>query len=181
MIDIVYGGAWGDEGKGKVVSSLPKYHLYCRYNGGPNAGHTIYVNDKKYAVHQLPSGAVFNKPCYIGPGCVVHIKKLFEEANEIGFDLTNLTIHPNTTIITDQHINTDLNNQFKTQGSTGSGIAPAYADKYARTAKTFVDYVTDPAYWFLEKINCAYIDIAQHALEREVLVEAAQGLSLIHI
>ena len=178
MIDIVYGGAWGDEGKGKVVSSLPNYDLYCRYNGGPNAGHTIYVKGEKYAVHQLPSGAVFNKPCYIGPGCVVHIKKLFEEANEIGFDLKNLTIHPNTAIITDEHIKEDVNNQFKTQGSTGSGIAPAYAAKHARTARTFIDYVNDPTYWFLSKIDCNYTDIATHAIEHEILVEAAQGVNL---
>lgn len=178
MIDIVYGGAWGDEGKGKVVSSLPYYDLYCRYNGGPNAGHTIYVNGEKYAVHQLPSGAVFNKPCYIGPGCVVHIKKLFQEANKINFNLENLTIHPNTAIITEEHVNSDKDNQFKTQGSTGSGIAPAYADKHARVARTFVDYVNDPAYWFLEKINCNSIDISEYAIENQILVEAAQGVNL---
>ena len=59
-VDIVFGLCWGDEGKGKVVSSLCNdYDIVCRFNGGNNAGHTIYINDTKYKTHLIPSGVFY--------------------------------------------------------------------------------------------------------------------------
>ena len=183
-IDIIYGGAWGDEGKGKVVSSLYNYEVYVRYNGGPNAGHTIYVDGQKKAVHQLPSGAVFkNKACYIGPGCVLNLEKLYEEAQRLDFDLRRLTVHPNTTIIETDHILDDIANLHKSQGSTGNGIAPAYAAKHGRVARTFGQLKQSdeefPVYTklVLEKVSCEGFNYGK-LKETKILIEAAQGINL---
>lgn len=183
-IDIIYGGAWGDEGKGKVVSSLYDYQIYVRYNGGPNAGHTIYVDGEKKAVHQLPSGAVFkNKSCYIGPGCVLNLEKLYEEALRLDFDLTNLSIHPNATIIEPDHILDDITNLHKSQGSTANGIAPAYAAKYGRVARTFGQLKQSnenfPYYTkiILERVHCHGFFYGT-LKETKILIEAAQGINL---
>ena len=80
--DIVFGLCWGDEGKGKVVSSLScdnEYDFVCRFNGGNNAGHTIYVNNIKYKTHLIPSGVFYGIKSIIGPNCVVNVKSFFEE------------------------------------------------------------------------------------------------------
>ena len=69
IVDVCFGLAWGDEGKGKVVSYLSKTHNYdfvCRWNGGNNAGHTIKVNKDIYKLNLLPSGIIRNKKCLIG-------------------------------------------------------------------------------------------------------------------
>ena len=80
FVDIVFGLCWGDEGKGKVVSSLcSTYDMVCRFNGGNNAGHTIYVNGEKYKTHLIPSGVFYGIKSVIGPNCVVNVKSFFEE------------------------------------------------------------------------------------------------------
>ena len=69
---VIVGAQWGDEGKGKIVDLLAQdSDLVCRYQGGPNAGHTIVVGDETYKIRALPSGIVRGKPCVIGNGCVV--------------------------------------------------------------------------------------------------------------
>ena len=73
-VDICCGLAWGDEAKGKITAYLAnsgKYDFVCRWAGGNNAGHTIYVNNKKYKTHIIPSGVFFNIPSIIGPDCVI--------------------------------------------------------------------------------------------------------------
>ena len=80
FVDIVFGLCWGDEGKGKVVSSLcSTYDMVCRFNGGNNAGHTIYVNGEKYKTHLIPSGVFYGIKSVIGPNCVVNVDSFFEE------------------------------------------------------------------------------------------------------
>ena len=67
-VDICCGLCWGDEAKGKIVSQLikdNKYDWVCRWNGGNNAGHTIYINNVKYSTHIIPAGIFYNIPCYI--------------------------------------------------------------------------------------------------------------------
>lgn len=138
-VDIVVGLAWGDEGKGKVVSDMlniagRNYNFVCRFNGGPNAGHTIYKNGKKYKTHLVPAGIFHGIASYIGPGCVVNVRKLKEEFDYLkanGFDTSLVKVHPNAHIITDEHIAYDKQH-LGHLGTTGQGIAPAYADKMLR-------------------------------------------------
>ena len=80
--DVVVGLAWGDEGKGKITSSIAsknKYDYVCRWAGGSNAGHTVYIDGNKYETHIIPSGIFRGIPSIIGPGCVVNKEKLYKE------------------------------------------------------------------------------------------------------
>lgn len=134
-VDIIYGLAWGDEGKGKISNAMAKHYDYvCRWNGGPNAGHTVYVNNKKYKTHIIPSGIFAGKRCIIGPGCVINIDKFYEEIKtlqEAGFDTTLIKVSPNAHIITKEHIAYDKEH-LAHLGTTSQGIAPCYSDKMLR-------------------------------------------------
>ena len=153
-VDIVVGLAWGDEGKGKVVSDMLRlsnqsYDYVCRFNGGPNAGHTIYKEGKKYKTHLVPAGIFHNIPSYIGPGCVVNIKKLKEEFTYLesnGFNTDLVKVHPNAHIITDEHIAYDKEH-LGHLGTTGQGIAPAYADKMLRKGIRAKDQLPSDMLW----------------------------------
>ena len=80
---VIVGAQWGDEGKGKIVDLLAQdSDLVCRYQGGPNAGHTIVVGEETYKIRALPSGIVRGKPCVIGNGCVVDPEVLIAELDE---------------------------------------------------------------------------------------------------
>lgn len=134
-VDIIYGLAWGDEGKGKIANAMAKnYDYVCRWNGGPNAGHTVYVNGKKYKTHIIPSGIFAGKRCVIGPGCVINIDKFYEEIKtlqEAGFDTTLVKVSPNAHVITKDHITYDKGH-LAHLGTTSQGIAPCYSDKMLR-------------------------------------------------
>jgi len=135
IVDIIYGLAWGDEGKGKIANAMAKnYDYVCRWNGGPNAGHTVYVNGKKHKTHIIPSGIFAGKQCIIGPGCVINIDKFYEEIKtlqEAGFDTTLVKVSPNTHVITKEHIAYDKEH-LAHLGTTSQGIAPCYSDKMLR-------------------------------------------------
>ena len=146
-VDICCGLAWGDEGKGKIVSYLSKdkkYDYVCRWAGGNNAGHTIYINNKKYKTHLIPSGVFYGVKSIIGPDCVLNIESFFKEIKYLddnGFDTSLIKISPKTHIITEKHLNEDkTSNYYKKLGTTSSGIAPAYRDKFARVGKRVCDY-----------------------------------------
>jgi len=136
-VDICCGLNWGDEAKGKIVSELAKsgkYDMICRWGGGNNAGHTIYINGVKYKTHLIPAGVFYNIPSIIGPDCVVNKLGFEEEINYLkqnGFDTDCIKISPKAHVITDKHIEEDILH-YKKQGSTAKGIAPCYRDKYAR-------------------------------------------------
>lgn len=136
-VDIIIGLAWGDEGKGKISSAMAKdYDMVCRWNGGPNAGHTVYLNGKKYKTHLIPSGVFHGKKSIIGPNCVINITKFLEEIKYLkqnGFDTSLIKIHPNTHVITEEHIKFDCNFLKPKLGTTGQGIAPCYAAKANRS------------------------------------------------
>jgi adenylosuccinate synthase len=149
-VDIIYGLAWGDEGKGKIANALAKHYDYvCRWNGGPNAGHTVYVNGKKYKTHIIPSGIFAGKKCVIGPGCVINMDKMLEELRMLtlaGYDVNLVKIHPNAHIITEDHIAYDK--EFLSHlGTTAQGIAPCYADKMLRKGKRAVETVEPNWIW----------------------------------
>lgn len=150
-VDIIFGLAWGDEGKGKISNAISKnYDIVCRWNGGPNAGHTVYINDKKYKTHIIPCGVFQNKLSVIGPNCVVNVDKFFDEIDYLkkeGFDTTLIKISPKANIITERHIQYDLQVLKKKLGTTGQGIAPAYGDKMLRVGKLARDYIDKQYLW----------------------------------
>ena len=81
---VVVGAQWGDEGKGKIVDLLAqRSDLVCRYQGGPNAGHTIIVGDETFKIRQTPSGVISGKVSVIGAGCVVDPEVLIGELDEL--------------------------------------------------------------------------------------------------
>lgn len=136
-VDIIVGLAWGDEGKGKISSAMAKdYDMVCRWNGGPNAGHTVYLDGKKYKTHLIPSGVFHGKKSIIGPNCVINIAQFKDEIaylKENGFNISLVKVHPNTNVITEEHIKFDCNFLKPKLGTTGQGIAPCYAAKANRT------------------------------------------------
>ncbi|MFL5811928.1 MAG: adenylosuccinate synthase [Flavisolibacter sp.] len=142
MVDVILGLQWGDEGKGKIVDYFAAdYDIIARFQGGPNAGHTLYVGDKKLVLHQIPSG-VFHQGTanLIGNGVVLDPVTLCKEADTVaafGVDLKkNLFISERTHLILPTHRALDkaaeLSKGNEKIGSTLKGIGPAYMDKTGR-------------------------------------------------
>lgn len=142
-IDILLGLQWGDEGKGKVVDVLtPRYDAVARFQGGPNAGHTLEFDGHKYVLRSIPSG-VFQKGALniIGNGVVLDPVLFADEAKaleESGVDLhSNLVISSKAHIILPTHRLLDAAGESskgsKKIGTTGKGIGPAYTDKVSRS------------------------------------------------
>lgn len=144
MVDVILGLQWGDEGKGKIVDYFaPGYDIVARFQGGPNAGHTLYVDGKKIVLHQIPSGIFHqNKINLIGNGVVldpVTLRKECEAVAAYGIDVKkNLFISERTNLIIPSHRALDrASEQSKGEskiGSTLKGIGPAYMDKTGRNA-----------------------------------------------
>ncbi len=141
-VDVLLGLQWGDEGKGKIVDVLtPKYDVISRFQGGPNAGHTLEFNEIKHVLHTIPSG-IFreNKVNVIGNGVVIDpvvFKKEIESLSKIGVDLTkNLFISKKAHMILPTHRILDAASEQKKGktkiGSTLKGIGPTYKDKIGR-------------------------------------------------
>ena len=109
MVDVILGLQWGDEGKGKIVDYFaPNYDIIARFQGGPNAGHTLYVGDKKIVLHQIPSGIFHqNTINIIGNGVVldpVTLKRECETVASFGIDVKkNLFISQRTNLIVPTH------------------------------------------------------------------------------
>lgn len=137
-IDAVIGTQWGDEGKGKIIDHLAssgRYDMIARAAGGPNAGHTIYVDGTAYKFHGLPEGALYPEmKSLIGPGAVIDPVKLVKEINHYGVQTESLLISQNCHLITPCHVSQDEIREAGDgkQGSTKSGMAYVSADKYAR-------------------------------------------------
>jgi len=139
MADLIVGLQWGDEGKGKIVDLVAKnYDIVIRSQGGHNAGHTVVVDGKKYALHLLPSGVLNpNAMNVIGNGVVVYPKQLIKEIKEFDSGIKEkLLISDKAHMILDHHIAIDKAREKlrgkNAIGTTGRGIGPAYADKIAR-------------------------------------------------
>ncbi len=136
---VIIGLQYGDEGKGRVLDKIlseEHYDIVARFNGGPNAGHTLSVGDKSIVLHQIPSGIFYpDKELYVGSGCVLNPEKTnleISEINRLGIDLEKrLFISPNVSLIQPHHILLDKL-LGKAIGSTGNGIGPAYADRALR-------------------------------------------------
>lgn len=144
MVDVILGLQWGDEGKGKIVDYFaPQYDIIARFQGGPNAGHTLYVEGKKMVLHQIPSGIFHgNTINIIGNGVVldpVTLKKECDSVAAFGVDVRkNLFISERTNIILPTHRALDKASEMAKGeskiGSTLKGIGPAYMDKTGRNA-----------------------------------------------
>ncbi len=140
-ITAVIGGQWGDEGKGKIVDLLSKdADMVARFQGGANAGHTVYKGDKKIVLHQIPSGILTdNCQCVLGNGMVIDPVDLMGELNMLRKNGVNyngsIHIATNAHIVTPVHKRIDFNSEKKSGqkiGTTCRGIGPTYVDKYNR-------------------------------------------------
>ena len=148
-VDICCGLSWGDEAKGKLVTELLKkksYNFVCRWSGGSNAGHTVYINGNKYHTHIIPSGVFYGIKSLIGPDCFINMNDFHQEMEylkENGFNTSLVKISPKTHIITSSHKDEDLKKYKEKQGSTGKGIAPCAKDKFGRVGILAEDGILD--------------------------------------
>jgi adenylosuccinate synthase len=138
---VLVGAQWGDEGKGKATDLLGgRVDYVVRYQGGNNAGHTVVIGDKKFALHLLPSGILTPEVVpVIGNGVVIDAGVLFQEIDGLeaqGVDTSRLVISANAHLITSYHVTLDkVTERFLGKskiGTTGRGIGPTYADKISR-------------------------------------------------
>ena len=177
--DIIVDLQAGDTGKGKVAHHLSKipneYTHVVRYNGGGNAGHTIYHDGEKFVTHYIPVGVIYGIKSIIGPGCVVNVKDLFKEIEELelgGFKVRqNLWIDKRVHIITDEHQNEE-GSETKI-GTTKKGNGPCYRDKYSRTGLR-AESVPELENFL---IDC-YEEFHETDGQVRILFEGAQGFEL---
>ena len=180
IADVVVDLQYGDCGKGKVAHALCRENDYThviRYNGGCNAGHTIYHNGKKFVTHHIPCGVFFGIKSIIGPGCVVHVDTFLDEIDQLeaaGIPARELVhVATNAHIITDFHRAED--GKDEEIGTTKRGNGPAYRDKYGRRG---VRALEDP------RLSNFLINMYQELYENEeyddieILFEGAQGFGL---
>ncbi len=152
-VDVLLGLQWGDEGKGKVVDVLtPKYDVITRFQGGPNAGHTLEFDNFKHVLHNIPSGIFHtNKVNIVGNGVVldpITFKHEIDQLKEKGFDVTrNLYISKKAHLILPTHRILDAASEAskgKTKiGSTLKGIGPTYMDKTGRNGMRVGDILNN--------------------------------------
>jgi adenylosuccinate synthase len=148
---VVVGAQWGDEGKGKIVDLLAQQSdLVCRYQGGPNTGHTIVVGEETFKIRQIPTGIIARKPCVIGNGCVIDPEVLIAELErfeELGYPVDGVHVSGNAHLIMPWHVAIDQASERRLGklqiGTTKRGVGPAYADKASRIGIRVQD-VLDP-------------------------------------
>ena len=168
----VLGAQWGDEGKGKIVDLLtPHFSIVARYQGGHNAGHTVWVNGVKFILRLVPSGILHpGMTCVVGNGVVIDLQAFFAEVDELtgnGIDVGNrIVVSDKAHLILPYHRDLDLLAEARRGerkiGTTSRGIGPAYEDKIARRGIRVCD-LADPA-----------------ALEREVRDNVTARNRLVH-
>lgn len=176
-VDVVIDGAFGDCGKAKVTNSLlmkNKYTHCLRFSGGANAGHTLYIDGKKFVTHIIPIGALHGVTSIVGPGCVLNERTFFEELNEIAKEIPDVVNHVkisyNTHIVTEEHLDEEL--KESKIGTTRRGIGPAFRDKYSRVGvraediSSLREFIIDP------------YEVLHSSPDNYILGEGAQGLGL---
>ena len=177
--DVIVDLQQGDSGKGKVAHALCEkgdYTHVIRYNGGNNAGHTIYHNGKKIVTHSVPCGVLYGIKSIIGPGCVVNVDHFFQELKELedaGVKTDGLVfIAHNAHVITDEHLFEDR--QDNIIGTTKRGNGPAYRDKYWRKGIR-AEQVPALKNYLVDLYEEFYRDDGRHV---RILFEGAQGFGL---
>ena len=171
---VIVGAQWGDEGKGKIVDLLAEHaDVVCRYQGGPNAGHTIVAEGVTYKLHHVPSGILRGTTCALGAGCVVDPGVLVGELDDLaarGIATDRLRISGNAHLVMPWHVAIDRASERRLGrlqiGTTRRGIGPAYADKAARVGIRVQDLL-DP------KILRQKVEVA--LAERNVWLERVYG------
>jgi len=152
---VVLGTQWGDEGKGKITDYLAdKADLIVRYQGGNNAGHTIVIEDTKYALHLIPSGIFYDdKDCVMANGMVIDPRVLVEEMEYLknaGFKIDNLKISNRAHVILPYHNLLDelqeISRGDNAIGTTKKGIGPAYTDKAIRSGIRICDLIEEETF-----------------------------------
>lgn len=199
---VVIGAQWGDEGKGKIVDYLAEDAKYvCRFAGGANAGHTIVVDGKKYALHQVPSGILYSdKTVFLGSGMVVDPEALFKELEMLSENGINwegrVFISDRAHIVLPCYREIDKKRDSERKqpiGTTGRGIGTAYSQKSERDGIRLADLDWDykinaldkadkdflaP---YIERLLAMRVDIAAKMWEirkENILFEGAQGAML---
>jgi len=179
----VLGAQWGDEGKGKIVDLLtPNFSIVARYQGGHNAGHTVYANGRKFVLRLLPSGILHEGiTCVIGNGVVVDPQALFAEIDEVasaGITIGDrLIVSDKAHLILPYHRELDLLSEARRGerkiGTTSRGIGPAYEDKIARRGVRVGDLANAEALSSAVRHN---VD-ARNRIIRESAMDAGQVLA----
>jgi adenylosuccinate synthase len=177
---VIVGAQWGDEGKGKIVDLLAQHSdLVCRYNGGPNAGHTIVVDGETYKLKHIPSGILCGKECVIGAGCVVDPAVMIEELDDLesrGISTELVRLSGNAHLVMPWHLAIDRGSERRLGrlkiGTTRRGIGPTYADKAYRLGIRVQDLL-DP------KILRQKIEVA--LAEKNVWLERVYGSEPIEL
>jgi adenylosuccinate synthase len=177
--DVIVDLQAGDTGKGKVAHALAKnYDMIFRYNGGSNAGHTVYHDGKKVVTHLVPIGVLFGIPSVIGLGCVVNIPKLVEEIRDLqaqgiktdGLIFVDKRVH----VVFGYHIDEDTRDSKI--GTTRQGIGPAYRDKYSRQGTRIGDLDTSSIKDF--SVIDTYELFHNKHNDWRILCEGAQGFQI---
>src|SRR5881398_791798 len=158
---VIVGAQWGDEGKGKIVDLLAfDSDLVCRYQGGPNAGHTIVVDGDTFKIRQIPSGVLRGKTCVIGAGCVIDPEVFLAEVDELegrGISTADVHLSGEAHLVMPWHVAIDQASERRLGslqiGTTKRGIGPAYADKASRIGIRVQDLLD-------EKIFTAKLEVA---------------------
>ena len=171
---VIVGAQWGDEGKGKIVDLLAEHSdVVCRYQGGPNAGHTIIAGGETFKFHHMPSGLLRGKVCVLGAGCVIDPEVLVREIDDLeqrGVSTGPLRVSGNAHLIMPWHVALDRASERRLGklqiGTTRRGIGPAYADKASRLGIRVQDLL-DP------KILRQKIEVA--LAERNLWLERVYG------
>src|SRR5437763_2252013 len=177
---VVVGAQWGDEGKGKIVDLLAQHSdLVCRYNGGPNAGHTIVVDGETYKLKHIPSGILQDKECVIGAGCVVDPGVLIEELDDLesrGVTTELVRLSGNAHLVMPWHQAIDRGSERRLGklkiGTTRRGIGPTYADKAYRLGIRVQDLLD-------EKILREKIEVA--LAEKNLWLERVYGVDPVEL
>lgn len=187
-VDVIVDLQAGDCGKGKVTNFLAEgYDGVLRYNGGGNAGHTIYQNGRKIVTHQVPCGVLHEKVSIIGPECVVNVDELEQEIQMLeshGFTNTRelLYVDYRAHVITPTHLSKD--GKDEKIGTTRKGIGPAYADKANRTGSRIMDVVgakfrvADVYDMFFVNPVSYFPNSVWKSTHPRILAEGAQGYQL---
>lgn len=181
MVKAVVGANWGDEGKGKITDMLAKEaNIIVRFQGGANAGHTIVNDYGKFALHTLPSGVFYNHTTsVIGNGVALNVPVLFEEIQGIidqGVPAPKILISDRAQMVMSYHILFDTYEEArlagKSFGSTKSGIAPFYSDKYAKIGFQVSELFMEKEE-LMEKVNrvCEVKNVTLENLYKKPLLE----------
>lgn len=177
-IKVVIGSLWGDEGKGKFIDYLAEdAEVVIRGQGGNNAGHTIVVDDKKFALHLIPSGIIRKNTINIlGDGMVIDPLSLLEEMETLknqGIDLSGMNISDRAQVVMPYHKRLDaLQEEHRSEkiGTTVKGIGPAYVDKVKREGLRYCDFVGPKREEHLKKrIEAASEELVKLYGEKEAL------------